>query len=145
MTNFAFTELVPNKFKSTALGATGANEFSTEDVNKAVKLGTANNYLICAGGDEIEGFVGSVEAFTVNDGFSFGGVQEEGRRTVKVGPAQVGSVAVGDLVVADVQTALGTADYATVKTGAPTSFKWRCINIISGTGAAGDLILLERI
>ncbi len=145
MTDFAFTELVPNKAESTALGATATNEFSTTDVGKAVKLSTADNHILATNGDEIGGFVNSVEPFTVNDGYSFGGIQKEGRKEAVVGANQVGTMAIDDLVVADTQVALGTAGAPKVKTGTPTRFLWRCIKIISGTGVAGDTVLLERI
>lgn len=145
MTTFAFTENVPfDTMISAALGASSGAKFADADVGKAVKLGTANNYVPVAAGNEIEGFVNSIEPFTVNDGFSFGGVKIEGRHTAKVGPAQVSTLNVGDYVVADTPVALGTAGYALVKAGSPTKNLWRCIRIVSGTGVAGDLVLLER-
>lgn len=127
------------------------------DVGKAVKLGTANNYVLVAAGDNIDGFVNSVEPNTVNDGFSFGGVQTLGRIYAKVASDQGGvAMAAGDYVVAGAPTALGTADLAAagsepgvrglgrVKTGTPTRKFWRCIRIVTGTGVAGDIVLLER-
>lgn len=146
MTTFAFTELVPTeKVLSTALGPDANTKFADADVGKAVKLGTANNYVAVVADDEIEGFVTSIEPFTVNSGFSFGGVVVSGRVTAEVGANQgVTPMAVGDYVVADTPVALGTAGKAKVKTGAPSMYLWRCIRIISGTGAAGSTVLLER-
>lgn len=147
MTTFVFTELVPTeKVLSAALGPNTSTKFADADVGKAVKLGSANNYVLVEAGDEIEGFVTSIEPFTVNNGFSFGGVVVSGRVTAEVGANQGATpMAVGDYVVADAQVALGTAGKAQVKTGTPSKFLWRCIRIISGTGAAGSTVLLERI
>jgi hypothetical protein len=147
MTTFVFTELVPTeKVLSAALGPDANTKFADADVGKAVKLGTANNYVAVAANDEINGFVTSIEPFTVNNGFSFGGVVVSGRVLAEVGANQGATpMAVGDYVVADTPVALGTAGKAKVKTGSPTKFFWRCIRIVSGTGVAGDTVLLERI
>lgn len=162
MTAFVFTETVPaEKIESAALGVDNTHKLATADVGKAVKLSTANNFVLCSGGDEIDGFVNSVDAFTVNDGFSFGGVLREGRVVAMVGSNQSGSMAVGDYVVADTQVTLGTAGYAKVKSGTaasqlgsgaytytaatPSRNLWRCIRLIEGSGAVGKLVLLERL
>ena len=161
MTSFVFTETVPTKLESAALGPNSSTKFSDKDLNKAVKLGTANNFVLATEGDDIDGFVKAIEPFTVNDGFSFGSVVRAGRVLAMVGTNQVSTMAVGDYVVADTQVALGTAGMAKVKTGVafsqlgsgtyavtrqtPLHSMWRCIRIVSGTGAAGDQVLLERI
>lgn len=146
MTAFAFNETVPAEVFSTALGTGSGNQFTTNDVGKVVKLGTAQNYVLASGGNEIEGFVTSVEPFTVNGGYTFGGVTDEGFKEVVVGANQGATpMAVGDWVVADTQTALGTAAAGAVKTGTPTKFLWRCVRIISGTGAAGSAVLVQRV
>lgn len=148
MTDFAFTELVDVGTKaiySTALGGGTGSKFGDKDLRKPVKLSTANNYILATAGDEIEGFVSSVEAFTVNGGYTFGGVQTSGRIIAKVGAAQVGTLTIGEFAVAAGSSALGTKDdYPLVVQGTPATFKWRVIRIVSGTGAAGDLVLLER-
>jgi hypothetical protein len=149
MTTFAFTELVNSPMAdvvSAALGASSSAKLNDNDVGKPVKMGSAQNYVVCSAGDEIEGFVVNVEANTVNDGFSFGSVIRNKRVIAKVDAAQVGTLAVGEYAIAGASAALGTADaYPKVKEGTPTNFKWRCIRIISGTGVAGDLVLLEKI
>ena len=162
MTTFVFTETVPTELEPAALGANSSGKFVSADLNKAVKHGTANNFVLATGRDEIDGFVKAIEPFTVNDGFSFGGVQREGRVAAQVGANQGGTpMAVGDYVVADTQVALGTAGAAKVKTGVafaqsgttpfavtngtPLKALWKCIRIISGTGVAGDDVLLERV
>ena len=151
MGNFVFTELVndpPATVVSAALGPDTSTNFATIDKNKAVKLAAANNYVLCTDGDEIEGFVTSVEVSTVNDGFTFGGVQTDRRMTVECGTTT--TIAHGTLVVAASQEALGTNTngYALVKTGAPTSFLWRLIRNITDPGNSaetGDIILIERV
>lgn len=167
MTAFAFGVTTPTEAPiSTALGIPGAgNTFSSPtDIGKAVKMSTAQNYILCAAGDDIEGFVSSVESIQVNGGYSFGGVFNEGRVLAQVGAAQVGNIAVGAYVVADVQLALGTAGTAQqwssypgtapglptgptaqVKAGTPVRYFWRVIRIVTGAGAAGSQVLLERL
>lgn len=152
MSQFAFTNLVNSpmaEIVSAALGDGSALFVANDDVGKAVKLGPANNYLLAADGDEPEGFVWSVEPNTVNNGVSFGAVKQNKRQEAEVGVFHDGvtnpAIAVGDLVVANDQAAIGTAGQARVKKGTPTTFKWRVIRIITGTGITGDSILLERI
>ena len=147
MTTFVFTENVTDQeVISAALGVSNSTKLNDKDVGKPVKLASANNYVVCSTGDQIEGFVSSISPETVNGGFSFGGVATEGRFTAKLDAAQVGTVAVGALVVAGVSSALGTVDtYPLVKTGSPATFFWRVIRIVSGTGVAGDLVLIERV
>lgn len=143
-TTFAFGEqlsIEQRRIVSAALGASNSATFNRNDIGKAVKLGSAQNYVLAADGDEIEGFVSSVEVMTVNGGFSFGAVQRGGDMYAKVGS---GSVAVGGYVVSYTQAALGTAGAPAVKAGSPTKFLWRCVRIVSGTGTVGDTILLRR-
>lgn len=161
MAVFKFQPTVPVPERlSACLGVSANAKFADADINKAVKLGTANNYVPVAAGDDIEGFVDSIEPATYNSGFSFGAVQINGSRIAQVGTNQGSAMAVGDYVVADTPVALGTAGYAQVKTGVthsqltsgnytvtlatPKRFFWRCIRIESGTGVAGDLVLLRR-
>ena len=149
MTDFIFTENVDAEklqVVSAALGTGSGNKFTNNDVGKPVKLSTANNYVLCATTNEIEGFVHSVSPETVNGGYTFGGVQTNGRKIAKVGPNQTGTLTIGELAVADTPSAVGTADaYPLVREGTPANFKWRVIRLVSGTGVAGDLVLLEKI
>lgn len=167
MASFKFGVSVPaGTIISSCLGVDGtkASRFqSAYDVGKAVTLGTNNNHVLAAAGAEIDGFVTSVELPTYNQGFSFGGVLQEGRIYVQVGAGQgATAMVVGDYVVADTQLALGTVGTAQtwtpagtppstptgptaqVKTGANTHRMWRCIRIDSGAGLAGSIVLLER-
>jgi hypothetical protein len=149
MSNFQFTELTSSPLPDivTACLGTAANaKLVQADVGKPVKLGVLNNYVVCTAGDEIEGFVDTVDIGTYNDGFSWGGVIKNKRKVAKVDAAQVGAIGIRSLVVAGASAALGTADaYPKVKSGSPTVHLWRVISIVSGTGVAGDLVLIERI
>jgi len=129
---------------SAALGANSSGKFVDADKGKLVKKGTANNYVLAADGDEIEGFVIAMETATVNQGFSFGSVQKNKRKLAKVGGTL--AVVVGDGLVAGAQSALGTADaLPIVKKGSPAKFVWEVLSIVTGTGAVGDTILMERV
>jgi hypothetical protein len=159
MTTFAFGENVTEAMKDTisaALGAAAASGIGTNDLDKAYKMGTLQNYVPCADGDPIEGFLNAVEGFTVNNGFSFGSIQRRGRKTVQNGAGQA-TLAVGDTVVAFTQTAIGTAGLAQVKKATATAatddggltqsglYAWKVIRILTGTGVAGDKVLIERV
>jgi hypothetical protein len=157
MTDFAFTELVDGALTySTAFG-TPAAKFTDTDRNKLVKLGTVGNtYVLCADGDDIEGYVHSLETWTVNDGYSFGSVRKNGRKYAQAASA----LTVGAYVVAAAPTALGTPlpggstspvgqhvpmGLPLVKAGPGVNHKWRVIAIVSGSGAIGDKVLIERV
>lgn len=134
-----------------ALGTNAGDFASATDTGKGVKL-AANAYVAVVKNDEIEGIVHSVEPGTRNAGYSWGGIQTTGRALAEVGASQDGAaMAVGDLVIADTPVALGTAGTLKVWSagtgfpGAPSTWIWRCIRIVSGTGAAGDTVMIERV
>ena len=158
---------------SSPLGDDASGKFAQADVGKAVKFqngagdqaGTLEAVL-CVAGDTPDGFVTSVEPNTVNDGFSFGGVQIQGQTLAEVGGA---AVTVGDLVEIASQAALGTAGVPQVVPRAPVAIdntsaatvaadvialfaseakktNWKCTQILTGDGTAqGDSVLLERV
>lgn len=159
MTTFTYGENVTDAIKDTvsaALGAAASSGIGNNDIGKAYKMGALQNFQPCADGDPIEGFLAAVEPFTVNDGFVFGSVQRRGRKVVQNGAAQA-QLAVGDYVVAFTQTAIGTAGLAQVKKATATAaaddgtltqaglFAWRVIRIVTGTGLAGEQVLVERV
>lgn len=148
MTDFVFRPLVNDPHAdviSAQLGTTNG-AFSSDDAGQAVKLGAANAYVQCADGDEMEGFVTSVEPFTVNAGKSFGSVQRNKRVIAQVAANEPATVDVGEKVLCGTPISLGTANgKPQVKVGTPTDHVWRCIRILSGTGAAGDDVLIERV
>jgi hypothetical protein len=88
---------------------TNAKQASSVDIGKAVKL-SGNTVVVCADGDEIYGFISSVEAGSKN-GYSIGSVVCDAGREVWANDL-AGGLAVGDLVVASTAVALGTAHHA---------------------------------
>lgn len=121
MAKFNFTELVPvGSLLSARLGAgTGAaNYIDDKEVGKAVKLVGESRYGLCAAGDPIQGIIGAVETFTVDD-YSFGSVRTSGRAEVTFDGLQAtpgtGTVALGDYVVTGTVVAKGTALSAPLK------------------------------
>ncbi len=151
MTEFVFTELVRSPHAdiiTTALGVDANNKLVENDIGKPVKLAANNNYVVCANGDPIDGFVDSIDAVTVNDGFSKGGVIRDGRKEAQVDAAEVGTAVVGTFVAAGTPAALGTKDtHPQVELITPAAGQplWQVIRVISGTGVAGDLVLIERV
>lgn len=153
MPKFNFTPVVnsPQPEGTSACLGDGSKLFSSDtDLNKLAKLGDGpSNYVLTDDGDEIEGFIYSVEPQTYNDGYSFGRVQFNKRLTAEVGAFHDGStnpaLGVGDFVVANDQADVAQAGGPRVKKGDPGTFKWRVIRIISGTGVTGDSVLIERV
>ena len=163
MPTFTFTELVNDplaQIETVALG-TGSAEYDQDDLGKAVKMSGANTMVLCVEGDEVEGFIKSIEPSTVNGGYSYGSVQRNRRMLATVGANQASTISLYGHVVADAQAAAGAAGIAEVKDGTaasqlgsgtydytertPNTFLWRVIRIVSGTGVTGDTVLLERI
>ena len=151
MTDFSFDPLVRSPHAdiiSTALGVNAAGKFADNDIGKPVKLAANDNHVLCDNGDPIDGFVFSISAETYNDGFSFGSIVKDGRVKVQVDTASISTLVVGTFVEAGTSAALGTAetypqvDLHTPVVGEPV---WQVISIISGTGVADDLILIERL
>lgn len=158
---------------SSPLGDSDSTKLVQADVGKAVKLqagagGLAGTYeaILCGANDTIDGFVSSINPETVNDGFSFGGVQIQGQALAEVGTT---TVALGDMVEIESQAALGTAGVPEVVKRAAVVVddttkesvavdvialfeserkvvNWRCTQILTGDGTTqGDSILLERV
>lgn len=128
---------------TTVLGASAALKFTDDDIGKTVKLGSAeSNYVLAEDGDDIEGFVSSINVETKNDGFSLGGIQEEGTLEVEV---EGGVLAVGAFVVAGTVSTLNTKATPLVKAGAGANFKWRVVTHLSGTGQIGETVLIRKV
>jgi hypothetical protein len=149
MSTFKFTTLTNSpdnaQYESACLGVDADNKLTENDIGKAVKLAASDNYVVSTTDDEIEAILVAIEPVTYNDGFAYGTIQRKGRAYATVGTSEVGTVAVGELVVVDDQAAVGTAGGLVVYPGSPTSFLWRVLRIESGTGAAGDTVLIERV
>lgn len=131
------------------LGST-SERITDLDVNKAVVLdnSTAGTLKLAADSDEIRGFIESIEPASA-DGQTFGSVviHAKGVRQWVTGTG----LNIGDLVVSAAQEKHNTANkvmkhplnhhgLTTVKSGAPTTFKWQVIRVV-GT----DQFLIEAI
>lgn len=125
----------------------GLGEYSDAEVFKAVKLGTASNFLLCEDGDELDGFIDNIDSGGTTDGYTFGGVARgnAGLRVEVQVAAGAEKVNINDLVVAAAQLPVGTAGLAQVKGGAPERHLWRVMEISTGTGVAGDKIVIEKL
>ena len=143
MASFTFTQNVgEQRYTSAALGAATGTKLTTNDIGKAVKYGTANNVVLCANGDEADGFLETVLDHTVNDGFAFGSAMTSGRMEVVVDSAEAGTAIAGSKMVAGTQTAIDTAGGPVMEIGAGL---WKVIRVVSGTGVAGDTVMVEKI
>ena len=147
----------PAKTPFTArLGATGsANNYSTLDEGKPVKLAAESQFNLTVAGDEIEGFIFGVDTAT-SGGFSVGSIVEDGIFYVTFDGLQAtpgtGTLAIGDYVVAGTAVAKGTALTVPAKVckataaGNTLNFKWRVVSLGSaGTGAVGTTGVIEFV
>lgn len=114
---------------SAKLGPTNG-KFVDADLGYPVKLAADSQFNKCVSGDQIEGFVTSLSAFTVEDR-SFGSVQIGGFKSVTV----TGPIAIGDYVMAGTggkllkETAVTGGDATTVRT-----YRWRYVSgAVSGS------------
>lgn len=144
--------------KTVRLGAgnTLGDRFDLKEQGKAVKLVAESRYDLCAVGDEIEGFITSVEAATQN-GYSIGGIAQEDLQWATAdgiqGTPGTGTILVGDYVLAGTATAKGTAltQYAKVVKATTQAnvkaspYSWRVESLGPvGTGAVGTAIVIRR-
>lgn len=144
------------KVKTVRLGTTGVgNQYSHEEVGKAVKLSGESAYVLCAAGDAIEGIVNSsnlADQGTV-DGYAIGGIISTGYKSVTFDGLQAtpgtGVVAIGDYVVTGTVVAKGTALTGQLKVTKATSqtpgaYKARVVSLgQAGTGAVGTVGTVE--
>lgn len=111
------------------------------DVGKPVKLTGDSTWDLCADGDQIEGFLRSVEPFTM-DGLSFGGVQKGGFKEVVC----AGAIAIGDYVVASTggkvekAPAVTAGDATTVR-----RYEWRVVSGEVGVDAGDHTVIILRV
>lgn len=136
-------------------GSGTSNNFDEKEVGKPVKLVAESRYDLAAAGNEIEGFITSVELAT-SAGFSIGGILQEDRVYVTFDGLQAtpgtGTVAIGDYVVAGTAVAKGAALTVYPKVckataaGNTLNFKWRVESLGSaGTGAVGTTGVIARV
>jgi hypothetical protein len=151
-------------------GNAGATPLTKNDNGKLLKLAGDSRYDLCAVGDKIEGVCQvAADLVATFDGYVLGSVQKRGRFVAVADGTQAagtGSLAIGDFVVAGTPVALGTAHTlagprvrkATNQPGAVPAdltaagdqakvamFGWRVVAILTGTGAVGDTVLVERV
>lgn len=158
--SYNLDEIITAKVSALAADTAGlvAGYLTDADVGKGVKLGATDRYILALDGDEIDGFLIAVESATA-DGYTVGSIALAGRKAVTVVGATIG---IGDLVVFGAPVAKGTALAAAsavlVKAGTPASQSgttpfaytprvpnthlWR---LISGTGVAGTVNIIERV
>jgi len=147
---FQHTVLVnPTQKVQTCFGAAAGtglvgNGYSMADKGKPVALALNGNYVLCTTGQEIEGFIHSVEVATYNGGYNFGGVDIDSRQLATVDASQISPLFVGTEVVAGTQVALGSKGLPVVRAGSSPVFRWSVLAIVSGTGAGGSTVLLRR-
>lgn len=149
----------PAKTPFTArLGATGsANNYSTLDEGKPVKLAAESQYNLTALGDEIEGFIFGVDTAT-SGGFSVGSIVEDGLVWVTFNGLQsspgTGTLAIGEYVVAGAPVPKGTALTAfpvvlkATAAGSGLNYKWRIVSFGTNTinpGAVGTTGVIKRV
>lgn len=136
-------------------GSGAANNLTTAEVGKFVKLAGESRYNLCAVGNEIEAVIFAVELAPQN-GFTIGSVLEEGILNVTFDGLQAtpgtGAVAIGDYVVTGTPVAKDTAltGYPKVckatAVGTTIIFKWRVVSLgTAGTGAVGTTGVIEFV
>jgi len=140
MAKFTFKALVDERDLITAkLGTdTVANsgDLNGNDIGKPLKLTAADTYDLCADGDQIDGWLYSVESYTA-DGYAVGTVQVSGRRRVELS----GDSAIGTIVEAAANTARTVAPtngLGVVSTHTHVTATRKLWRVISGTGLSGD-------
>lgn len=133
-----------------------ANNHGQTEVGKFVKQNGESRFSLCAVGDQIEGFINSIEPATV-DGHTLGTVLSEIGQYKEVvfdglqATPGVGALAIGDRVVCGSVVAKGTALSAAPKVCKATTqtgmdYVWRVVSLGSaGTGAVGTVGTIERV
>lgn len=138
-------------------GSGAANNIDDKEVGKFVKLVGDSQMNLCAVGDDIEGWIISVEAATL-DAFSMGTVARGGYKEVTFDGLQAtpgtGTIAIGEYVVCGTVVAKGTAlpgparvcsatNQATAKT---SPYAARVVSRGSaGSGAVSTTGLMEHV
>ncbi len=140
MGSFTITPVVdPSQVMSCLLGTdTVANSggLVDADIGKPVKLVAKDRYALCEDGDPIEGFLDSVETYTLG-GYAFGAIRKGPFIRVELD----GAVTIGNYVAAAAPAAAGVAEanglpkVSTHTVAATDAARYR---LVSGTGLSGD-------
>ena len=113
------------------------------DVGKPVKVSATDLLALCTDGDQIYGFIASVEGATA-DGYKVASIQISGRTKVVLS----GNSAIGTLVEAHDQAAAGTANTGNlgiVSTHTMVDGTKKMWEVISGAGTNGTTALVEKL
>lgn len=141
----------PNVGENTIVTYKAAAATTDADVGKPVKLSATDTVALCADGDDIYGFITSIEPATA-DGKKIVGVQISGRIWVELD----GAAAVGTVVEAAANAAAGTANtsgYGIVSVhtmvsdtvaNLAASLQLKSWLVISGTGLDEAIVLIEK-
>ena len=137
--------------------ATPADNLTTTEQGKFVKLAGSSQYALCTVGQEIEGVIFAVE-LGPQAGWTIGSIQSSGKLRVQADGLQAtpgtGTINVGDIVVCGtpipkgtpVGSATGYPKVCKATTPANVTFKWRVVSLdVANTGAVGTNIVIERI
>ncbi len=152
---FKAQPLIVTDAKTFLLGAGNASSdnFTDKEKGKLVKLVADSRYNLCAAGDEIEGYVNSVEN-ALQNGYSVGGIVDNKRMYAIADGLQAtpgtGTLTLGGYVVTGTVVAKGTALTTYPKVCLATTpsglvFRWRVIAFSDGTGAVGQTVCIERV
>jgi hypothetical protein len=160
--NHFMVPTVPTRANITARLGAQSSGLGHKEENKIVKLTAESQYSLAAVGDKIEGYVRGVEPGTSN-GFTVAGIYTPGigdRVLAKAdglqGTPGTGTILVGDYVLTGTVTAAGTSMghqvpakvvKATTQASAmagPFSYRVVSVAAFGGTGAVGDIIVLQR-
>ena len=120
----------------------GSTSIDDNDVNKPVKLSATDTVALCDDGDQIYGFINSVERYTA-DGKVVVTVQIDGRKKVTLDAAS----AIGTVVEAATNPAAGvvlTTNWGLVSTHTVVTATKKQWMIISGTGLDEADVLIEK-
>ena len=144
-----------NPYPTEALGAdvtTGIPEFGQEDIGKPTKMSGDTNVL-CASGDEIDAFIISVSVAT-NGGVGTGTFANRKGQAIQA-IDEVGTLAVGDFVVAGTAVAVKTnpttaRGLSNVLVGTPTALsmnRWvvKAVDVVGNIAGAGQVINIECV
>lgn len=147
---FAVRTVLPERLNviPAKLGSAAGQAYTDKEIKKPVTMGPVSNFFLAADGDEIQGFIDNIDGGPPANGFPVGGVSRPDTGIIveaQVAADVVTPLVFGDLVVCGIQLPLGTKGLPQVKKGTPAIWKYRVIRLVSGAGAAGGVVLLERV
>lgn len=158
MAKFLLSETIHSEKVKTVRGGTTSVRYGYSENGKAMKLSTADNYVLAAAGDRIEAvqLTSNYDTQGTVDGYAITGIVSTGYKSVTFDGIQAtpgtGTVAAGDYVVVGTVVAAGTALTGPLKVtkatdqaaAATAAYKARVVSLgTAGTGAVGTVGLIE--